>query len=783
MRVLDHLLKAVRDAAVFNPEVQTAPACILWPDYDRQWEAVMPVLQAELPELMILGNFEPEQRIGPAIWLRCVITGHVEEISIPENRTPILYLPSISRQDLRAIESCPNHLKPLAELQYRGVFWSQVNAKDWTILAYLKSDQGGLGLDVAKDNGAKNAMRLALYRLLDKDISMLRGKRLDKDYFNTLLTGGDLIRDLLRWLDQGEAFQANLGENEWEAFVEICKSQLAFNPQNEGVLAGSTKLANHEGPWHAVWERFCEAPERYPNIPVQIRKCRPPLFDLFADEQVVGGWPQWNDAQENSLHYDLISLAKSPAHEARATVTKLEKQHSRRRSLIWAELGDAPLACALKHLAIIAEKSQNSLAVGSVDDLAAGYFSQGWQVDDAVIRALEQVNDSFNVEAVTTAIRSIYLPWIEESARHLQTLVFDGASYPGGNYVTAKATNFNPGDCVLFVDGLRFDVGKRLVEFLNARGFEVSENPNWTALPSVTATGKAAVTPVRDRIRGEEGNLDFEPSVADTGQSLKGGYHLKKLLTNAGWSILKRSADGDGQGLAWCEFGDLDHEGHDRGWKLAKQIEALIQEISERIKELLDAGWKRVFVVTDHGWLLLPGGLPKIYLPSALVDTRWGRCASLKPEATTSERLYPWYWNPNHYFALADGVSCFKEGEEYAHGGLSLQECLTLHLTVTRGESAEVPVSVEFTDVVWKGLRCTVAVDGNFSGLSLDVRSQARDSLSSVVVGVKPLKDNGTASVVVEDEDMEGRKATVVLIDTSGLLVAQIATVLGGVDT
>lgn len=56
MRVLDHLLKAIRDAVVFNPEVQGAPACILWPDRDRQWEAVIPVLQAELPELMILGD-------------------------------------------------------------------------------------------------------------------------------------------------------------------------------------------------------------------------------------------------------------------------------------------------------------------------------------------------------------------------------------------------------------------------------------------------------------------------------------------------------------------------------------------------------------------------------------------------------------------------------------------------------------------------------------------------------------------------------------------------------
>ena len=782
MRVIDHLLKAVRDAAVFNPDVQVAPVCILWPDRDRQWEAAIPVLQVELPELMILGDYAPDKRIGPAIWLRCVIAGGTEDVSQLQDRTPILYLPGISRQDLRAIESCPDHLKPLADLQYRGVIWSQINSKDWTILAYLKSDQGGLGLDVALDNDAKNAMQLALYRLLDEDVSLLKDKRLDTDYFNTLLTGGDLIRDLLQWLDQGDAFQAGRGENEWKAFVEVCKSQLAFNPQNEGVLVGSAKLANHEGPWHAVWERYCEAPQRYPNIPVQIRKCQPPVFDLFADEQVAGGWPQWNDDQEKNLHCDLMALAKAPAHEARANIKNLEKQHSRRRSLVWAELGDAPLAYALEHLAIIAENTKSSLAAGSVDDLAAGYLSHGWQVDDGVIRALAQVNSSSDFEAVTTAIRSVYLPWVEESARHLQKLV-DGTCYPGGTCLTAKAVAFSPGDCVLFVDGLRFDAGKRLVESLEACGFEISEEPTWTALPSVTATGKAAVTPVRDRIRGEDGSPDFEPSVADTGQSLKGGYHLKKLLTDAGWSILNRSADGDGQGMAWCEFGDIDHEGHDRGWKLAKHIDALILEIRDRILELLAAGWKRVRVVTDHGWLLLPKGLPKIDLPSALVDSKWGRCASLKPGASTEERLYPWYWNPNQYFALADGVSCFKNGEEYTHGGLSLQECLTLQLTVTRGESTQATASIEFTDVVWKGLRCTVAVDGNFSGLSLDVRRQAGNSLSSVVVGVKPLKNNGAASVVIEDEDIEGREATVVLIDAKGSLVAQISTVIGGVST
>ena len=124
--------------------------------------------------------------------------------------------------------------------------------------------------------------------------------------------------------------------------------------------------------------------------------------------------------------------------------------------------------------------------------------------------------------------------------------------------------------------------------------------------------------------------------------------------------------------------------------------------------------------------------------------------------------------------------SCFKRGEEYTHGGLSLQECLTLELTVTHGAGAVAADPIEFTDIVWKGLRCTVAVDGNFSGLSLDMRTQPGNPSSSVVVSVKLLKNNGTASVVVENEDLEGDEVTLVLLDEDGGLAAQVPTVIGG---
>ena len=213
--MINFLIQSVRSSATFNPEVQVAPACILWPDKDRQWEAVIPRLMTEMTELFVLGDYDPEKHTGPAIWLLCVIAGKVDGIEIPRGKLPVLYLPGVSRQDLRAVEHCPDLLKPLAELQYLGVIWSQINSKDWTILAFLKSDQGGLGLDVAQDNEAKNAMQLALYILLDEEVEFLKNKRLDKDYFNTLLTGGDSIKNLLLWLDQGEAFRNGREKNEW----------------------------------------------------------------------------------------------------------------------------------------------------------------------------------------------------------------------------------------------------------------------------------------------------------------------------------------------------------------------------------------------------------------------------------------------------------------------------------------------------------------------------------------------------------------------------------------
>lgn len=776
MRVIDRLIQAVRDTAMFNSEVQVAPACILWPDGDRHWATAIPHLLEGLPELFILGDYDPEYRTGPAIWLKCILAAKIDEVIIPKGCTPIFYLPGVSRQDLRAVDSCPDYLKPIAELQYRGVIWSQINAKDWTIQAFLKSDHGGLGLEVAQDADTKSAIISALDCLLDVGVEKLKDKYLDQEYFNTLVTGGDPVRDFLQWLDQGDSYRKKRSENEWKAFVEICKSQMGFNPQKEGILTGAAKLASCEDPWLSIWKRFCEAPNRYPNIPLHLRQCKMPPIELFSDERTHGSWPQWNDSQENLLRKELQNLEKLPSHEARKKIIELESKHGKRRTLVWAELGESPLALSIEHCARLAVTTQNSLAAGSIEDLLARYCDFGWQADDALLFVLSCVSKSEDVVAVKIVIRSLYIPWAEECALTLQKIV-DKSGYPGGSASDKIPSEYGEGECVLFIDGLRFDVAKRLKDRLTRKGCEVEEKPVWTAIPTITATGKPAVSPIMDKIRGNKIDSDFEPVVAESGKSLKGGYHFKKIIIDSGWEFLDSSSSGQGEGPAWSEIWSLDHEGHNKGWKLAKHIDEILDEIEERILSLARSGWKSINIVTDHGWLLVPGGLPKIEMPSVLTLNKWGRCAVLKPGAKSEARQYPWYWNPNQYFVLADGISCFYKGNEYAHGGISLQECLVLELRISFDNLKK---SIEFKEIGWKGFRCAVSVEGESSGIKVDIRKQPGDPSSSVILSKKLLDKDGKASLLVENEELENCEAFIVLINENDELVTQVTTIVGG---
>lgn len=257
-------------------------------------------------------------------------------------------------------------------------------------------------------------------------------------------------------------------------------------------------------------------------------------------------------------------------------------------------------------------------------------------------------------------------------------------------------------------------------------------------------------------------------------------HHFGKLLTETGVQILDDDEAGDPAGAAWSEAGDLDSAGHDQSWTLARRIDEQVRELAERVAGLLHAGWAVVKVVTDHGWLLMPGGLPKTQLPTYLADTRWGRCALLKPGSKPSGLIVHWRWSSEALVALAPGVTCYREGMAYAHGGLSLQECLTPVLTVRAG--VRVGTDATVTDVTWRGLRCKIVGGTAGPDLRVDLRTRPADPESSIVGGGKALAPDGRASCVVEGDALVGTAAVVVLLDANGTVVAKAPTTVGGGD-
>jgi hypothetical protein len=76
-------------------------------------------------------------------------------------------------------------------------------------------------------------------------------------------------------------------------------------------------------------------------------------------------------------------------------------------------------------------------------------------------------------------------------------------------------------------------------------------------------------------------------------------------------------------------------------------------------------------------------------------------------------------------------------------------------------------------------LRLSVSLESPAVGLSADIRLGAGDPGSSVTVTAKEFSEHGTCSLVVEDEDLEGKGAFLVVLDDNGNLVAQRAVTIG----
>jgi hypothetical protein len=776
----ESLLASISRAADYNRDDTVPPAAVLWPDEKREWEKLVPRLRGVLPQFLTFGDYDVTHRTGPAIWLRCVLAGKIDGIIVPIGTVPIIYLPGVSRAVFRDPEGCPAELNPIFELQFRGVIWSQVNSKDWTISAYLQTEKGGLNLTVAKDQATATSLRRAVEKLADAPIADLQAKsaagELNGNYFDSLVSD-DLVDDLLSWMSQPKETRAKWEPGRWETLCSRCIADYGFDPARDGELVGASQLGlQPKAVWKTAWKRYAVAPARYPGLAELLRKAKPQpkggatLF-THADEF----WPQDNEAEEAELRKELLDLSSIPVAKARQILIDLEHKHGCRREWVWAKLNLSPMALVIQHLAALANMTATPLTGGTLATLVTAYTEGGWKADAAVLDALAAVNKSADVEPVSTAIAHVYQPWLRDAAELFQKRV---SETPLPSHETPRLGPLSNGTCVLFADGLRYDVGQKFLAMLAGRVGEIQTSHHFVALPSVTPTSKPAVSPVASKIKGTVAGEEFRPCVAQDSKDLTPD-RFRKLLADDAVQYLNKDDLGDPNGKAWTEFGNLDTTGHNEGSGMARRIPELLATLVHRVESLLESGWKEVRVVTDHGWLLMPKGLPKSDLPKYLTATRWRRCAVVKPNAAVELPTFPWFWADDVRVASPPGIDCFMSGEEYNHGGLSLQECVVPQIVIRPGGKATVSAKIE--SFKWAGLRCRVKVTGDYEGCTVDLRDKAADKDTSLAEAAKKVGKDGTVAVVVKEKEdkREGTATILVLLDHVGNVIDKSAVTVG----
>ena len=621
--VLERLIDLLERAGRHGSPDQAPAAAVLWPDPENEFQGIMARVGAAVP-LVTLGPYGAGARAGPGIWIRCVLAGTAPGFDTSDGRPLLVYLPGCTREQIRDIAGGPDELRPLADLQFRGIVWLQRNGKEWTARSLL-GGASGLDLDIAKDGATRDAMLRAFPRLLDEPVSELRRHgELTAQFFNELLAP-DHERLLLLWLNDPVGTESGTDPVQWSAFRDTCANTYGFDPEDDGPVTGARLLGERKGHWGKVWAVFSDVPQRYPEIPGRLRAAQPE--GMVPDPP--DSWPVVNEQSEDNLRQVLEGLGQLTAAEAGAKIKELDAVHGERRTWVWARLGMAPLARALEHLRDLADRCAVPLGGLSGEEIAAAYASDGWRTDRAAMEAIAAVEPGPDGDTVGVAVRALYEGWLDAAARALQ------GAFAKELRASAK-DDYPAGTCVMFIDGLRFDVATMVVEEL---GDTARSEVGWrfAAIPTVTPTAKPAVSPVADLLYA---GPKLSPAASQGGVALT-IEGLRKVLDGAGWQVLGDGGWGDSSGRGWIEGGDIDTQGHNLPMKLPHRVRGEARQIAEQIHELLAWGWKRVVVVTDHGWLHLPGGLPKVELPINTAELRKGRCARIPENAKVDHLTLP----------------------------------------------------------------------------------------------------------------------------------------------
>jgi hypothetical protein len=445
--------------------------------------------------------------------------------------------------------------------------------------------------------------------------------------------------------------------------------------------------------------------------PWELSKC---IVDAALEHRL---WEEWHASFESGCYETCLDRATERYEALRGS----EGYHGDYRG---AYGSDSPWTETWEQAAEVARLAHrlDTWQDRTTDDVVSLYTDEDegtWQIDNAVLKLVvsgepetklsEEHPATETLGDLRMELQSKYVDYLEDLGDLVTETVEAGAPFVEEDYAyqffNKESAGLESGQTVaLFViDALRLDLARQLAEELreyvatipaDAPEFAVEESVWLGTLPSETEFGKAALTP------GEVSMFDISLVDGDL-QPLRNNRHVttnrrNSLLESDGWTVTREEDDGWQSTRVAYFKNDLDNIGEKELSDLEEMLSRRVESLAEFISEKLQQGeWDQAYILTDHGFVLLPHHVTpeKISRPDVSTDSgrRWVAGEDVDEDAPgvlldSSARLG--YLDANVSVLTSPLKRFSKQGmgdARFYHGGLLPQEFVLDFISITQG--------------------------------------------------------------------------------------------------
>lgn len=375
----------------------------------------------------------------------------------------------------------------------------------------------------------------------------------------------------------------------------------------------------------------------------------------------------------------------------------------------------------LKHAYYLVDANRFSLPMNT-DNLLAQYEREMYWVDTHYRKFIwnsDRIEESQNYEQLRRLVEANYAKFLDQTGQ-IWNQSFDFEDRPSiRNFYNKVVTNRSTKTVVVISDAFRYELGMNLGrKFAREKKYTTKMQSFLSVLPSVTEFGKAALLP------NHQLTYTDKTEVLVDGKKTNGLTNRRAILQQRDANAAALNYDDvvkmtkseirealNGKSIIYIYHDQVDRTGdHGNESQVFDASESAINEIFRLINRLHnDVSIYRFIVTADHGFLYrrsVMSEAEKIVNPSQNEQDRVERRFIISDEeydvvGTKTFSLGESLGNDDtRKICVPITSSIFKKaggGQNYVHGGSSVQEMLVpvLEITAAKGSSAKEPVAIE----------------------------------------------------------------------------------------